>query len=232
MSCGTLIALASAAAGTGMKMSAAADEQDAMNKVTNEAIARQTEFANKSKAVFNQNAENSTPEAFKNQLQQGQQRYLDASKSAQDAPLALAAPVLGNKSDQQTQQRLGNQANAGFMGYSNPAIEQGVGNTLSNARMNSINQQAQGWANILPLQLQAARNSEQGLSSAGGLVSSLGSIAGGLTNAGAFSGYQAAPAVNSAWSGFNTLGQQSPSLWLGQVAPQYPTNAAYYQFGQ
>ena len=208
MSCGTLIALASTAAGTGMTMAANAEATDQMNKVTNEQVNRQNEFLKKSRSIVEQNVQANAPTTFQNNLQQGKQQYMDASKSAQAAPLALAAPVAGgNTADQQARQQMGNQVNADYMGYSRPALETNLGNVMSGARLNTLNNQAQGWANILPLQLQDARNSQQGLSSAGGLVSSFGRLAGSAVNSGMF-------ASSPAWNGFNMSAPvQTNQLW-------------------
>jgi hypothetical protein len=221
MGCGTLAGLGLALAGTGTQMYANNRTQNAENQAASSELARQEQFQNQARNVFNQNLQNSTPQTAGQQQQQGQQQFLGASKQAQLPSLGLTAtdPTQANAvsgAGQDALNQLGQQSNAQLQGYSNVPLQQGLGNLQTQNQLGAISGNASDWASILPLQLQQASQSQAGLSALGSLLGTAGQVVG-------LSGLGSAPAQTmTPWSQVGNY--PGTAQMLGGVANQNAGN--------
>jgi hypothetical protein len=222
MGCGTLAGLALAGTGAGLQAGASASENSKMNSAVGAELARQNQFSNQAKDVFNQSLGQSTPQSAQQQIQQGAQQSLGTLASIPGAQFSLPQPVggtnAGNTAGTNAQGVLNvnsNNANAGLQGYGNFPLQQYLKDLQAKNQLGVINNNAQGWANILPYQLQNAATSSQGLSDIGSL---LGAIGGPLT---AYSMMGSAPSISS------IIGNDQLN-WLGALAKQgvFPASQA------
>lgn len=181
MGCATLAGLALSAAGAGTQAVASSNENNAMNNAIGAELARQNQFSNQAKGVFNQSLGQSGVPAANQQIQQGAQQSLGTLASLPSAafslPQGIGATNTGNNAGANTQNALNvnsNQANAGLQGYSNYGLQQYLKDLQAKNSLGVINNNAQGWANILPYQLQNAATSQQGLTDIGSLLGAVG----------------------------------------------------------
>lgn len=198
MSCGTIAALAVAAAGTGAAEYANVQEGNNMNSAVQNALANQNAMQAKASNVFNQSLGASAPPAANRQIGQGATQALQQYQGLQALPLSASTGTNSLPTGQQgivnaqtsQGQRVSNQNNAGLQGYGNYSTQQGINNLLSGANLGLINNQAQSQLSTLPYQLQGAQNSQAGLAALGGLGTSLGNLWGvyNTVNPGAYSG--------------------------------------------
>jgi hypothetical protein len=195
VACGTILAgagLLGSLGGAGLQYSAANSERNAMNDAVGAEINRQNAFSNQAKSVFNTSLGQSTPQAAGNQIALGKlaslgtlnNTQLPASATSLPGDLGLGAnpgAAAGNAT-QAAENTTSNQADAAMQGYSNYGLQQYLKDLQAKNQLGVINQNAQGWAGILPYQVQAAQQSQQGMTDIGQLLSALGGAAttGGL----------------------------------------------------
>ncbi|MDE2097298.1 MAG: hypothetical protein KGL39_08655 [Patescibacteria group bacterium] len=187
------------------------DERNAMNDATAQQIAQQQAYQNKAMPLFQQSLAQSSPNAMAQQQQQGAQKVTNAQQQAALVPLALPSNVgstnqsLQNVSNtgQAARNALAQASDAQAQGYSNIGLQQGIKDLLTNSQLGLINTEAARSAQYFPQILEAAGQSEQGLSAAGGLLGSLGALLGVGSAVGAFG--QSANATQQALQQANTM---------------------------
>lgn len=220
MGCGTLIGAGLSAAGAGASAVAAGDESNAMNQKTQAELLRQQQYRQKEQGIAQQSFAQSTPQAAAQQIAQGQNQYLGNIKQAEAAPLALAGPSLGDSREQQQRANMAAQQDSNFRGYGNYGFQQGLKDLSTNTQLNLLNNQAGQSEAVLPLELQAASQSQQGLSDIGKMLGSAGQII-GVANSIGGAGNLAGPTAMSQIGQYpmsaamlNNIGMQAmPSSW-------------------
>lgn len=185
MSCGTLAGIGLTLAGTGADMYANNQIRSKMNDTVGQEMARNSQYQKQGQQVFQNSLAQSTPTAAKQQIGQGQQQLAGLIQQARATPLSASMPSFGdvNTQGQQARADMSDTASSNLGGYSNFALQQRLKDQQAGEQLGVINQNAQGWANILPAQLQQDQQSQQGLQALGQLLS----IAGMVTGVGAAS---------------------------------------------
>ena len=193
MGCGTIAGLGLAAAGAGVNMYANNQVRGKMNDLTNQEMARNQGFQQKAQGVFNNSLQQSIPQAANQQIGQGQQQLAGLIQNAQQVPLSSSIPSFGNVNTmaEGAKTAMSNKAASDLGGYSNYTLQQRLKDQQAGSQLGVIGNEAQGWANVLPAQLQQAQGSEQGLQALGQLLG-----AGGLLTG--LSGLGAAPVTGTA----------------------------------
>ena len=221
MGCGTIAGLALTAAGTGANMYANNQVRGKMNDLTNQELARNQGFEQKAQGVFNNSLQQSTPQAANQQIGQGQQQLAGLIQNAQQVPLSSSMPNFGNVNTmaEGAKTAMSNKAASDLGGYSNYTLQQRLKDQQVGSQLGVIGSEAQGWANVLPAQLQQAQGSQQGLQALGALLSSAGLLTG-------LSGWGSAPTagVNAAQmsamgNGFGPVTSQAAAGLGGQISP-------------
>jgi len=184
-----IAAIGSMLGGSTMQLAAGQAEKNAMNQATEAELKRQQEYARKGQAAFEASLAQSTPTAVADQMKQGtaqaaaeyakvQQNQLPGltQPTAQVAPNAqLAATenaLVGGRVGQQ------NAAASALQGYQSSDTAQALKNLEANTRLGQISDYAKASERVLPLELQAASQSQDTLKGIGSLLSTAGSLAG------------------------------------------------------
>lgn len=229
MSCGTIAGLVLGGAGAGVNAYAGERTHGAMNSAVNQEMARNRGYQQQGQQVFQQSLDQSTPQAAKQQIGQGQQQLAGLIQNAQAVPLSASMPsnTLGdsgvNAQAQQAKTNMSNTAASNYGGYSNYGLQQYLKDMQAQNQLGVINQNARGWANVLPAQLQDAQNSQQGLQALGSLLGTAGLVT-GLGSA------MSAPATGvSASQSANVLGEMNGTSYLG--VPTFSFNQIPYPYG-
>jgi hypothetical protein len=203
MGCGTLVALGLMGAGLGASEGASVMEGRAMNSKAQNELARQRAYQHRGMGVFNQSLGQSTPQAAQQQIGQGQRQALQSSQMSALPLMALpSAPnepfssVANAASGAESNRAIG--SNAALQGYSNYGLQQYLKDLSAGSQLGLISNQAQQSENVLPVELQQASQSQQGLSSLGQLLSAAGMLTGIGSMTGAFG---AAPLANAPTAG-------------------------------
>ena len=183
MGCGTIVEIAGAAlalGGAGTEMYANNQVRNKMNNLTGQELTRQKQYQNQASDVFNQSLSKSTPQAANQQIGQGQQQLAQLINQVQGVPLSASMPSFGdvNSSSQQAKQGMSNTAASNLGGYSNYSLQQRLKDIAAQSQLGVISGNARQSSNVLPYELQQAQNSEQGLQSAGSIMSDVGMLAG------------------------------------------------------
>ncbi len=210
MGCGTIVGLLLGGAGAGVSELANVNTRNTMNDTVNQELARNQAYQKQGSQVFNQSLAQSTPQAANQQIGQGQQQLAGLISNAQATPMSASMPSFGNVNTQtQTaKNQLSNTAAANIGGYSNYGLQQYLKDLQAQSQLGVINKNAQGWANILPAQLQQASQSQSGLSALGSLLGTGGLLAG-------LSGLGAAPAAStSSLTPFGATASGFPNAWM------------------
>lgn len=223
MGCGALIGAALGLGGAGVQELANAKTKSEMNDVMNQQLATQNKLRQQGQGVFNKSLAQSTPDATKQQIQIGADKFRNAAQNAQAVPLGLASPALtsADQSANAARAGLGNTAMANYAGYGQYGQEQALKDRAANSQLGVINQQSQQASSFLPAELQGAQNDYNSLRSVGSLLGTAGSLVGLGGSLGMF-GSSPMAGLGSAARNLGTSALASP-LWLGQVAPQTPT---------
>ena len=234
MGCGTLAGLGLALAGAGTSAYANNQIQNKENDLASQELAHQQGFQKQAQAAVGQNIQNSGAQQAKQNQQQGAQQFLNASKMAQLPQLGLTAADPSQnvgasnvaQASQQAENELGQNANAQLQGYTNVRLQNQLGNLQTGNQLGMIDSNARAWTNALPLQLQQAAGSEQGLQALGSLLGTAGQVVGlsGLASApkaattpfGQFVRY---PMANQMWQGIQDAAQ--PPVGLGFLPSLY-----------
>jgi hypothetical protein len=209
MACGTIAGLALAGAGAGTQAYAGSKETSAMNDAVSQEMARNQQYQQQGQNVFQQSLAKSTPQAAQQQIGQGQQQLAGLIQNAQAVPLSLSMPssIGVNDQTQQAKTNMSNTAASNLGGYSNFGLQQNLKDMQAGSQLGVINQNARGWANILPAQIQQASQSQQGLMSLGQLLGMAGMVT-GLSGLGAGTGVSASQSAN-------VLGEMNGTSYLG-----------------
>src|SRR5882724_935132 len=189
-------------AGTAASAKAASDTGAAENSAANAELQRQAQFQQQGKQLFNQSLGQSTPQVAKQQLQQGTNQALQQYQNIQSIPLTNQPTT----AEQTTRNQLFNQSAAPLQGYNNFSMQQAIQNLLAQQNLGVVSGNAQASAGVLPLELQQAAQSQQGLAGLGSLLSSAGGLAGiyGAYNGGGLFG------KGSPWFSGNGVGSTGP----------------------
>lgn len=181
-------ALAASALGTGLSMTASSEESSAANQAAQNEVALQDQFAKQGKNVFEQSLSQSTPQAVKSQMQQGQQEALqNYAQLAQQGGLpgqGLSQPANASAEQSQATENAivggkvgqGQQASSALQGYGASDVAQWLKDLQAKTQLNQIGTFAQQNENTLPLQLQQAMSSQSTLAGIGSLLSSVGGL--------------------------------------------------------
>ena len=201
-------------AGTGMQMSAASSEKDAMNSAVNDELARQEQYKKQGQAELANSIQNQSANSFGKDITQGQQEAKNEYDKLQSVPLLQNnTPTAGSSPTENkivgeqaaAKNTMGNTAAAGMKGYDEAGVQSWINNLKSNTEIGQTGQFARNSEAVLPSEIQAAQQSEQGLAGAGSLVSTLGSVLGLANAVGAFAPAAAAsaPVSSSAMEAMN-----------------------------
>lgn len=210
--------------GSGMQLAAGQAEKNAMNQATEAELKRQQDYARKGQAAFEASLAQSRPQAVEEQMKQGtaqaaaeyakvQQNQLPglSQGTAQITPNAqLAATENALVSGRVGQQ---NAAASALQGYQASDVAQSLKDLEAKTRLGQISDYARASERVLPLELQAASQSQDTLKGIGSLLSTAGGLAGLYGALGA-----AAPAA-SAGTGSYTIMPDLASGASGGIAP-------------
>lgn len=186
------IALAASVAGTGMQMAGAAKARRAMESTRAEFAAKQKKLEERANAEFQANLDKNTRGNVDRQLQAGEENrqniWEDLNKTSQ--PIASALQATGSNTTNKSASRANaaaqtwNQLNAKSKSaggaFGDWKTNQGIENADTAQKLGVTNNFSEGEARLLPLELDVASHSGDQLSAWGGIVGTLGSIAGGV----------------------------------------------------
>jgi len=195
-----------------------------MNQVANSELAAQNQFAKQGQGVLANSISKSTPQTYQQQQGIGAKAAEDAYQGLQankPGQLALTGSQINpNTQAAATENNLvqgrvnnQNQAAANLQGYNQAGLSQNLKDISADTQLGQIGTFAQQRANLLPLQLQAAQNSQSGLSGIGSLLQT----GGGLL--GLYGAINAAPSAVAGGAGTNQLAGLSSGY--GPVSGQY-----------
>ena len=186
MGCGTIALLAGLgldAGGAAMGSSAAGAEQKGMNNAIDANIQQMNKYQRQGQGLLNQGIAGFQPGAVQKDIQQGQGQFLNAANQATATGLGGQQTLSGvNQQNTAARAGMGNQAMSQFAGYSNVPQQWGLQNKQLWPQLGVINAQAANRNALLPALLQIASRSQQGRSSAGGLIAGLGSLLSGVSS--------------------------------------------------
>lgn len=212
------IAAALAVAGTGTQIAANNQTQSAMNQATQQQINAQNDYAKKGQQVFQQSLDQSTPQAAKQQIGQGQQQAAQSIANAQSIPLTAQQPSFGNVNTAQesARQGLSNNAASNYFGQSNFGLQQYLKDLQAQSQFGVIGGQSGQSARNFGSNLSAASQAGNNLGALGSLLGTGGSVLGS---------YAASQAPQQ--TGFNQIGNYPMSaamlsrLQQQQLTPQW-----------
>lgn len=229
MGCGALIGAALGLAGAGVQEVANSKTQGKMNDIMAAQQAEQKKLQARGKGVFDTSLAASTPDAAKQSVALGADKFLNAANTSQAVPLGLATPALtgANNAADKARGGLDARAMADYAGYGQYAQDQSLKDQSANRQLGVINQQSQYANSMLPAELGAAQNDYNSLRGVGSLLGTAGSLVGTAGSLGMF-GKSPMAGLGTAAKNLGTSSLASP-LWLGQVAPQQPRYT--YNFG-
>ncbi len=186
-----------AAVGTGLSIAASNADQSAINAARNASNQAEAGFQRKASNVFQTNLPNNTADKARADITKGQQERTNVFNNLKQ----LATPVspVANPNQTPEQQAMARTSMAGnawsnvvnnnaakMGGYGDWSTALGVKNQDVNNRLGVINNEAQGTARLLPLEIQVASHKGDALGSWGKIIGAIGSLA--------MSGAAAAPA--------------------------------------
>lgn len=184
MGCGTIAGLALAAAGAGAKEYGNIQSTNAMNSKVAQEMGRQKGYQGQANSVFQNSLSQSTPQSVGQQLGQGQQLAMQATRNATNVPFGSSQAPLPSNLGALAQQQLGatlqnnNQNNAALQGYSNIGLQQGLKDQLAQSQLGLVNTNAGRSASVLPYELQQAQGVGAPWEGAGSLLSAAGMVTG------------------------------------------------------
>ncbi len=233
-----LIALAASAAGTGMQISAANSEKNAMNDKLAQEAARQQGYQKKASTAYQTSLAQSTPQAATQQWNDQTNKAMAEYQKVAGIPMT-AAPSTGGgtlgipdagqtvqqASDKSYLQQLGGQ-NAQMQGQSGFNLAQYLKNLTAGQQIGAQSGIAQQSAGVLPYELQAAQNSQGTLTGAGQLLGALGNLMGIYGAVGGMPG-GASGATQAAGRSASNSGYTPVGAWATRT--NYPAYGAYGQ---
>lgn len=223
--------LLASGAGTGLQMNAASQERQAMNDAVAQQLAQQQQFQQKGQAELQQSLAQNTPQAVKQQQAAGTTAAQQEYSKVNAIPLTVssgAAPsfrdaIVGDTAGARTS--LMNKEAAPLQGYSDQQVQQWINNLQSNTALRQNAALSQLAASTLPIQLQAAQNSQSGMAGLGSLLSS----AGGLVGLYGTTLPKTAATAISPW-GQSILNQAARQQQAGNAIANWAMNPQSYSF--
>jgi len=198
MGCGAIAGLALGLGGFGASEAASSMEGNAENQKLQAELARQKQYGQQGRNLFNQSLGQSTPQAATQQITQGAQQALGVGRPASQIPFGVSTVPLPGQQGQRAQGQLGatlgagQQSNATLQGYGNYGLQQWLKDQSIGSQLGVNNMNAQRSAQVLPMELQQASQSQQGLASLGKLLSAAGLLTGLGSSIGGFGAPSAA----------------------------------------
>lgn len=184
MGCGTYIGLGLSALGTGAQMASRAQEKGAMEDAVKAQMAKQKQYQQEAASVYQKNLQRQGEAPATANVQKGANQALQRYQQVQNVPLSLGAvnaPKITTQADKgvtTARQGMSNEQQAALQGYGDWLQGLQLGNVEAGRGLGLVGNMAQGWANLLPSQLQDAQQSYAGLESLGGLMQGAGSALG------------------------------------------------------
>lgn len=225
-----ILSLVGTAAGAGLNMAANVADTKAENDVVGQELSNQKKFQQRGTDAFQKNVQqNAGLGNAQQQIGQGaseaQKLYATLQGQSTGQPTGLMAPTQQGLVAQQGLTQQQNAAASQIPGLGNWQTQQNVGNILTNSTLGSINSESRDSAANLPALLQGASRTGAGLSGAGGILGSLGMLAG--LGGGLSSSMANAPGLGGASAGatINGLDSMSPYSGAGRfIQGLYPQN--------
>ena len=197
-----LAAFAVTAVGTGLEMAANSEDQNAINSAEQSTNAQLAEDQKKNDAIMQQQEAGQGASVAQKDIASGAaQRNALANVLKQASMPATDVPISSTGADSTTQGATARAASRGNAwsnvvnnaqnqegGYGDWATALDVGNKNTNSQLGVVNTEAQGTANLLPLEVQVASHKGDALSGWGQIVSALGQVASLGAATGAFGG--------------------------------------------
>ena len=196
-----------------MQIAGNAKSQSAINQTRADAVSKQTALDQQAAAAAQRNINQSTAGQAAQDMNTGQQQRENIWAGLQKAtvPTASALPAtatgtIGARTNTAAARSTGgantwnalNETAAAKMGsYGDWQTQQAVRNSNTQSELGVLNNFAGGDARILPTELEVASQAGGKLTGWGGIVSSLGSMAGMASAAGAFKGSGTPPAAST-----------------------------------
>lgn len=214
-------------AGTGLGIAGSAESQGAMNDAANAELMRQSQYNKQGQQAFQQSLSQSTPQAAKKQLGEGQQQALQEYTKVQKTPSTYSTgggnDVSKAASDSvvQGKTQLSNQAAAPLQAYDAYSLAQQIKDMQAQSQLGQIGSFARQSESVLPLEMQQAGQKGSTLSGIGSILGTLGGLTSlyGATRPQTVGGAPVKP-LNMGGTSYGIGGQQP--LWMGMVAPQNP----------
>lgn len=176
------------AAGAGTQIVAGQDEKNKMNQAVASQLAQQQQYQKQGQSLVNENiAQNTAPQADKD-ISAGTNNALSEYAKVNAIPLTTSSSngaiggaqgkdsIIGQ--DASNKVGLNNSSAAPLQGYNDWQVQQWIKNLQTNTGLSQIQRNSQNSASVLPLQLQSAQNSENGLSGFGSLLNTGGGLLG------------------------------------------------------
>jgi hypothetical protein len=176
--------LAMSAAGAGVQIAGAEESRKAMNSAVDESLARQQQFSQQGRSVFEKSLTGSTPQTAQDQMAEGRDRALNEYQSLQAKSLTgetSAVPFESNQSATNVDKGrtgLSNLAQASLQGYSEWDLQRAIKNLTAEGQLGLISNNARNVASMLPYQVQAASHAGDSLSGIGSLLGTAGGLVG------------------------------------------------------
>jgi len=178
---GTILGLATSAAGAGLSIANAQATQKRMNDIVRQQVAAAEGFQRQATPEFEKSLGSSGAEASRRALAMVEQSALAGYKEVGGVPTTAPSPFLENALvNARVQARVGQsqQANADLQGYQNMAVQQFLANQRAQQNLGVISGLAGSRSAITPYLLQGAQNQGQNLAAVGSLLGTAGSLAG------------------------------------------------------
>lgn len=165
----------------GVLQSVAAEQaQEKMNQAFADMLARQQRYAQQSFGTLEGALPGMGVENARAQMAQGQAQRENLYSQLMGTPTSATGPAMTGR-DSAFGQSTG-QARAKLGSYSDWQLMQHINNIRTQNELNKISNFSQGWASLLPLQLNQAQHSQDELAMFGSLISSLGGGASSFGN--------------------------------------------------
>lgn len=177
-----IVAALAALAGAGTSYYGARKSQQEMEQAAGAEIKRQKRYQQEATAAQQQSFQQSTPFVGEQQIEAGRQAALENYSRLNALPLSGAQAPFGQTEGSRVvtegQNRLSNAARASLTGYNQWQLDQAIKNIRAQQALGIIGSNANQSTTLLPLELQSAQQAGAGTQALGGLISSLGGLAG------------------------------------------------------
>lgn len=177
----TAIALALAAAGTGVSVAGQRRQQRDMNDALRASLAEQDEYQRKTTPIVEQNIEASGSGPAMSDISMGAQNAAELYRRLQALPVSgEPSPVTDQIVQTGLNERVNraNLAQAGLQGYNEQAFQQWLRNQNVGNQLNVLTNFSRGSAATTPYRIQNAQQRGQDLAAIGSLLSTAGTLGG------------------------------------------------------